>query len=106
MRDSVRKAIGETMQDMVSSGLKSSFTKEELDSLGVGIPEIRLTQEQIRSIRKGMNVSKTVFAKMLNVSPSSVRQWEQGKRRPRGSALVLLELLEKSPNVLDYRLSV
>ena len=105
MRDSVREAVGETVRDMIRSGLKPSFTEKELDSLGVEIRDIRLAKDQIRAIRKRMNLSQTVFAKMLNVSPSSVRHWEQGNRRPRGSVAVLLELLEKSPHVLDYRLN-
>lgn len=105
MRDSIKKAIGETVQDMLNSGIKSSFTKKELDSLGIKIPEIQLTTYQIKAIREQMKLSQTVFARLLNVSPSSIRQWEQGKRNPTGSTKVLLELLEKSPHLLDYRLS-
>ena len=105
MRDSIKKAIGETVQDMLNSGIKTSFTKKELDSLGIKIPEIQLTTFQIKAIREQMNLSQTVFARLLNVSPSSIRQWEQGKRKPTGSTKVLLELLEKSPHLLDYRLS-
>ena len=104
MRDSIKNAIGETVQDMVSSGVKVSFTKKELDSLGVTIPDVHVTGSQIQSIRKQMNLSQSVFAQLLNVSSSSIRQWEQGKRRPSGSTKVLLELLEKSPHLLDYRL--
>jgi putative transcriptional regulator len=105
MRDSIKTAIGETVQDMLNSGIKTSFTKKELDSLGIKIPEIQLTTYQIKAIREQMNLSQTVFARLLNVSPSSIRQWEQGKRKPTGSTKVLLELLGKSPHLLDYRLS-
>jgi putative transcriptional regulator len=105
MRDSIKTAIGETVQDMLNSGIKTSFTKRELDSLGIKIPEIQLTTYQIKAIREQMNLSQTVFARLLNVSPSSIRQWEQGKRKPTGSTKVLLELLGKSPHLLDYRLS-
>ena len=105
MRDSIKTAIGETVQDMLNSGIKTSFTKRELDSLGIKIPEIQLTTYQIKAIREQMNLSQTVFAMLLNVSPSSIRHWEQGKRKPTGSTKVLLELLEKSPHLLDYRLS-
>jgi len=105
MRESIKNAIGETVQDMMDSGIKVSFTKKELDLLGVEIPKVQLTTNQIISIRKQMNLSQTVFAKVLNVSASSIRQWEQGKRKPSGSTKVLLELLEKSPHLLDYRLS-
>lgn len=104
MRNSIKEAIGNTVQDLINSGIKTSFTKKELDSLGIDIPKIQVTTDQIKSIRKEMNISQTVFAKILNVSPSSIRQWEQGKRTPSGSTKVLLELLETSPHLLDYRL--
>ncbi len=105
MRESIKNAIGETVQDMMDSRIKVSFTKKELDLLGVEIPKVQFTTNQIIAIRKQMNLSQTVFAKVLNVSASSIRQWEQGKRKPSGSTKVLLELLEKSPHLLDYRLS-
>ena len=57
MRDSIKKAIGETVQDMLNSGIKSSFTKKELDSLGIKIPEIQLTTYQIKAIREQMKLS-------------------------------------------------
>ncbi|MCG8549395.1 MAG: helix-turn-helix domain-containing protein [Desulfobacterales bacterium] len=104
MRDSIKKAIGETVQDMMTSGFKTSFTEKELNLLGVTIPEVQLSMHQIKEIRATLNLSQTVFAKLLNVSPSSIRQWEQGKRQPTGSTRVLLDLLKRSPNVLDYRL--
>lgn len=104
MRNSIKKAIGDTVQDLINSGMQTSFTKKELDSLGIDIPEIKVTTDQIKKIREQMNLSQTVFAKILNVSPSSIRQWEQGKRTPSGSTKVLLELLETSPHLLDYRL--
>ncbi len=53
-----------------------------------------------------MNISQMVFAKLLNVSLSSIRQWEQGVRKPSGSTMILLELLQKDPTILDYRLDL
>jgi putative transcriptional regulator len=105
MRNSIKKSIGKTVQDLMDSGIKTSFTKKDLDSLGVKIPEVSFSTIQIKEIREQMNLSQTVFARLLNVSPSSIRQWEQGKRKPTGATKVLLELLKKSPHLLDYRLS-
>jgi len=105
MRDSIKQSVGSTVQDLLNSGLEVSFTKKELKSLGVKIPEVEFSPEKISSLRKQMNVSQSVFAEILNVSPSSIRQWEQGKRTPSGSTKVLLELLEKTPHLLDYRLT-
>ncbi len=106
MRKSMKEAIGTTIQDMIDSGLKSSFTKKELNSLGVEVPAVLITSTQIKEIRKKTKLSQTVFAKLINVSPSSVRQWEQGVRVPTGSTKVLLELLNKSPHILDYRIGM
>jgi putative transcriptional regulator len=89
---------------MLNSDLKTSFTKKDFDELGVEFSEIEISSNDIRAIRRKTKLSQAVFAKLLNVSPSSVRQWEQGKRTPTGSTKVLLDLLEKSPHVLDYRI--
>ena len=105
MRDSMKEAIGETLQGLVDNGIKTSFTKKDFDYFGVVVPEVQLTPAQIKAIREKLHLSQVVFAKMLNISPSSVRQWEQGKRQPTGATKVLLELLNKSPHVLDYRLA-
>lgn len=105
MRDSIKKAIGETVQDLIKSDLKTNFTEKELNSLGITIPEVKLTTSQIKEIRESLSLSQTVFAKLLNVSPSSIRQWEQGKRQPTGATRVLLDLLKRSPHILDYRLN-
>ena len=95
MRESIKNAIAETVQDLIDSGIKTSFTEKELNKLGVEIPKVYLKSHQIQA----------VFARLLNVSPSSIRQWEQGKRKPTGATGVLLDLLQRSPHVLDYRLN-
>ena len=105
MKKSVKDAVGATVQDMIDVGFKSSFTKKELNALGVVIPEISISPSKIKKIRQKTKLSQSVFAKLLNVSSSSVSQWEQGKRMPTGSTKVLLELLDKSPQILNYRIS-
>ena len=104
MRETIKQAIGDTVQDLIKSGIKTSFTEKELKELGVIFPEIEIDATEIQQIRKKTRLSQNVFAKLLNVSPSSVRQWEQGKRKPSGSTMVLLELLRMQPFILNYRL--
>lgn len=104
MRESIKEAIGDTVQDLIQSGIKTSFTEKELKELGVVFPDVEIDAHEIRSIRKKTRLSQNVFARLINVSPSSVRQWEQGKRKPSGSTKVLLELLRMKPSILNYRL--
>jgi putative transcriptional regulator len=55
--------------------------------------------ERIREIRDQMELSQPVFAAALNVSPETIRAWEQGKRAPDGPTLRLLEVAEHHPEV-------
>jgi putative transcriptional regulator len=105
MRDSLKNAIGDTVQDLINSGIKTSFTEKELKEFGIKIPDVEINAHDIQKIREKTKLSQSVFAKVLNVSLSSVRQWEQGTRKPTGSTKVLLELLQKQPSILNYRIS-
>ena len=51
-------------------------------------------------IRKQLGVSQPVFARALNVSPETVRAWEQGKNTPGGPAARLLEVAGEHPEWL------
>lgn len=57
----------------------------------------------ISRIRERMGLSQALFAQVLNASPETVKAWEQGKRIPDGMALALLEVAERSPDVLMSR---
>jgi len=55
---------------------------------------------EIAAIREKLNVSQPVFAALLNVPLTTARSWEQGKRKPSGAALRLLDLARQRPNIL------
>ncbi len=106
MRDSINEAISLTVTDMLEADLDVSFTEKELKKMGVKIDPVVITANEIQAIRKTLRLSQAVFAKLLNISLSSVRQWEQGIRTPSGSTMVLLELLQREPKLLNYRLDL
>jgi putative transcriptional regulator len=62
--------------------------------------------DRIREIRDHMELSQPVFAAALNVSPETIRAWEQGKREPDGPTLRLLEVAEQHPEVFLDKLRV
>jgi len=59
-----------------------------------------LRPREIIAIRKQLNVSQPVFAALLNVPLATERSWEQGKRKPSGAALRLLDLARQKPQIL------
>jgi DNA-binding transcriptional regulator YiaG len=56
---------------------------------------------KIVSLRKTLNVSQSVFARLLNVSPMTAKSWETGRRSPCGAALRLLAIASSNPSVLE-----
>jgi putative transcriptional regulator len=52
-----------------------------------------------RRIRANVKLTQAEFARRIGVPIETVRNWEQGKRAPRGPARALLKLLEQAPDV-------
>ena len=50
-----------------------------------------------RRVRWRLGFSQAEFAKRIDVSLDTIRNWEQGKRSPTGAAKALLRVLDKAP---------
>lgn len=93
-RSNIMASIHETAEDLYEAGLMEKRTMREFDGLCL-TPISPLNPEQIRDIRERENVSQVVFANYLNVSKGIISQWERGEKRPSGTSLKLLSLVEK-----------
>ena len=54
----------------------------------------------VKRIRENFEISQSEFAGLLGISVDTAQNWEQGRRRPRGTARVLLMIAKKHPEVL------
>lgn len=52
-----------------------------------------------RGVRSATRLTQAEFASRIGVPIETVRNWEQGKRSPRGPARALLKLIDKAPDV-------
>jgi putative transcriptional regulator len=50
---------------------------------------------QIEQLRESNNASQPVFARYLNTRESTVEKWEAGTKKPSGTALKLLTVVQK-----------
>ena len=50
-----------------------------------------------RNVRGRTGLTQTAFAARIGVPVETVRNWEQGKRSPRGPARALLKVIEQAP---------
>ena len=102
----------------IESGLREAIAYERDEITASRVSRYRITArdavvapppgyppERVIHVRASMGLSQPVFAKALNVSDSTVRAWEQGKRSPDGASLRLLELAEREPALFLRTLS-
>ncbi|MCX6141814.1 MAG: helix-turn-helix domain-containing protein [Ignavibacteriales bacterium] len=62
----------------------------------------RIDNPNVAAIRRHLGLTQQKFAKLLGISPGTLRNWEQGRRKPEGAARVLLCVAAKFPRaVLD-----
>ncbi|MCX7544494.1 helix-turn-helix domain-containing protein [Marinicella gelatinilytica] len=61
------------------------------------------TPEQLKIIatRKRLNLTQSEFSKKINTPLGTLRDWEQGISQPNGAAIVLADLLNKNPELIE-----
>ncbi|KJC49151.1 XRE family transcriptional regulator [Bradyrhizobium sp. LTSP885] len=63
------------------------------------------SQPAVRDLRRRAQLTQLEFAAKLGVPVETIRNWEQGKRAPRGSARALLAVIAHSPETVFAALS-
>ena len=54
----------------------------------------------VKRIRGRYGLTQQEFAQRFGFTVSAVRDWEQGRRKPRGAARILLTVIEKEPEAV------
>lgn len=93
-KSDVFQSVHETASGLHRIGLIDEKTMREFDSSCLTIVK-DLSPKQIAQVRKRAGVSQAVFAHYLNVSVASISKWEQGQKKPSGTALKLLTIVQK-----------
>jgi putative transcriptional regulator len=68
-------------------------------ALAVGADGAAADAAYARGVRARTKLTQAEFAARIGVPLETVRNWEQGKRSPRGPARALLKIIDKAPDV-------
>jgi putative transcriptional regulator len=90
----VFEAVHETASDMYRLGFIDKRRMAHYDALCLP-PSPDYGAAQIKALRARLRLSQTVLADVLGASPSTVRQWESGDKRPSGPSRRLLDIIER-----------
>ena len=55
----------------------------------------------VRSVRQKLGLSQARFAARFGFTPATIRNWEQGRTQPDGSARVLLAVIAHHPDAVE-----
>ena len=60
----------------------------------------------VKEVREKTNKSQAEFADMIGVKLGTLRNWEQGRRKPEGAALTLLKIVAANPKYVEQVLHI
>jgi len=90
-----KETFDELMTSIEQGGTILRGKKAPSRSFHIGNPNVS-------AIRRHLGLTQQKFAELLGISPATLRNWEQGRRKPEGAARVLLCVAAKYPKaVLD-----
>ena len=94
MRKSVAQSVTGVIDALHEAGMVDDPTVREIHALC--LPEVKnYSPDGIVALRKKMRLSRAAFAQVMNVSPSTVRKWERGVKKPTGAGKRLFDILER-----------
>ena len=85
--------FAELMESVREGGAILRGEKEASRTFNVEAPNVK-------EIRERFELSQTEFAALLGISIKTLQNWEQGRRKPRGAARVLLQVAAKHPDAV------
>lgn len=59
-----------------------------------------VSRQDLKTMREQLNLSQRELAVLLGISIDTLQNWEQGRRKPRGAAKILIHVAEKHPEAI------
>ena len=90
----------------ILEGLEEALQYAKGDTAGQRVYKVALPETiDVKAIRQKLHMSQQEFSQTFGFSIHSIRNWEQGKRHPKGPARILLTVISKEPQIVQNALS-
>jgi len=86
-----------TPYEGIKKGLEDVLAYVQGDLSAVGRIVHVVTPADIKAARKKVGLSRNDFARVFGLSPTTLRKWENGERRPRALARALFTIINREP---------
>lgn len=85
----------------IIASLKEAIDWVEGKDVAVRVTTVEVPTVDVRSVRKRLGLSQAAFAAKFGFQAATLRNWEQGRTRPDGSARVLLAVIDQHPEAVE-----
>lgn len=82
----------------IKRGLSEAIAHARGDAVDVKVYEPKSVD--VASLRRRIGMTQEQFAARFGFSVATLRHWERGDRKPRGPALVLLNVIDGNPSAV------
>jgi putative transcriptional regulator len=93
------EALLETADDLHRIGIMDDAAYRKITIRHLGALPLKTAEpisgKEIRSLRERSKLSQAAFARFLNLTVGYVSQLERGTKHPKGSALILLNVIRR-----------
>ncbi len=86
--------------EKIMAGLEDAMAYADGGSARGTARQVKLADVDITHLREKLGLSQDRFAALFGLSSRTVRNWEQGVRRPEGPARVLLQVIAREPEAV------
>ena len=91
----------------IIEGLKEAVAYAKGEDVAMRITKVKVPMRiDVSKLRKKLNLTQVQFADLHGISVSTLRDWEQNRRSPRGPARVLLTIIDREPAAVRRALGV
>jgi putative transcriptional regulator len=91
--------------DQIAAGLRDAIAiaqgKADRATYKVHVP----ADVDVAKIRRRLKLSQAKFAAKFGIPPGTVRDWEQGRRKPEGAARAFLVVIDKETKAVERALA-
>jgi putative transcriptional regulator len=64
-------------------------------------PAPKVTPQELIRVRKGLKISRALFAVYLRTNVRTLENWEQGRAKPNAQAALLINLVKHYPDTVE-----
>jgi len=94
MTEEMRELTERDFERAIPHKLRKRIMRGELES-----------GDDVAALRRFLGMTQQAFSDALGISVHTLRNWEQGRRKPEGPALALLRIAARHPRVLRENLA-